>query len=105
MTSSLSLSYLGVDGAADAVGELGVKLGQLVATVHAGVGDVPDSGGLHDVPDHELLDGLVLGDALGTVGASHELDVTTSMFVTSVISPLRGHFTLKSESRRRYVCK
>ena len=87
-----------MDCAADTVGKLGVKLGQLILAVHAGVGDISDGGGLHDVPDHELLDGLVLGDALGTVGASHELDVTTSMFVTSVISPLRGHFTLRSES-------
>ena len=56
-----------MDGAADTVGQLGVQLGQLVLAVHAGVGDVPDSGGLHDVPDHELLDGLVLGNTLGAV--------------------------------------
>ena len=43
--------HLGVDGAADAVGQLGVQLGQLVAAVHARLGDVPDGGGLHDVPD------------------------------------------------------
>merc|ERR1711902_306541 len=61
--------HLGVDSAADAVGELGVKLGQLVATVHASVGDIPHGGGLHDVPDHELLDSLVLGASLGAVGA------------------------------------
>ena len=42
---------LGVDSAADAVGQLGVELGQLVAAVHARLGDVPDSSGLHDVPD------------------------------------------------------
>ena len=80
-----------MDGAADTVGQLGVQLGQLVLAVHAGVGDVPDSGGLHDVPDYELLDGLVLGDALGTVGASHELDVTTSMFVTSIVTTFGSH--------------
>merc|ERR1711902_347040 len=53
--------HLGVDGAADAVGELGIQLGQLVAGVHAGIRDVPHGGGLHNVSDHELLDGLVLG--------------------------------------------
>merc|ERR1719472_128694 len=53
--------HLGVDGAADTVGELGVQLGQLVACVHAGIGDVPHGGGLNNVPDHELLDGLVQG--------------------------------------------
>merc|ERR1719476_1136689 len=36
--------HLGVDGAADAVGELSVKLGKLVAGVHAGIGDVPHGG-------------------------------------------------------------
>ena len=30
--------HLGVDGAADAVGQLGVQLGQLVAAVHARLG-------------------------------------------------------------------
>ena len=80
-----------MDGAADTVGQLGVQLGQLVLAVHAGVGDVPDSGGLHDVPDHELLDGLVLGDALGAVGASHELDMTTAVLVATVIPALRSH--------------
>ena len=83
--------YLGVDGAADTVGELGVQLGQLVAGVHAGVRDVPHSGGLHNVPDHELLDGLVLGHALGAVGASHELDVATAMLVASVVTALGSH--------------
>ena len=84
--------YLGVDGAADAVGELGVQLGQLVAGVHAGVGDVPHGGGLHDVPDHELLDGLVLGARLGAVGAPDKLDVAATVLVTASIPPLRGHF-------------
>ena len=56
--------HLGVDGAAHTVGQLGVELGQLVLGVHAGVGDVPHGGGLDDVADHELLDGLVLGTRL-----------------------------------------
>merc|ERR1719444_89770 len=82
---------LGVDGAADAVGELGVQLGQLVAGVHAGVGDVPHGGGLHDVPDHELLDGLVLGAGLGAVGAADKLDMAAAVLVPASIPPLRGH--------------
>ena len=36
--------------------------------VDAGLGDVPHGRGLHDVPDHELPDGLVLGAALGRGG-------------------------------------
>merc|ERR1719507_689305 len=77
--------HLGVDGAADTVGELGVQLGQLVACVHAGIGDVPHGGGLHDVPDHELLDGLVLGARLGAVGAPNELHVPTAVLVAASI--------------------
>ena len=46
-----------------------------------------DGGDLHDVPDHELL---VIGDALGAAWAVDKLDVTTTIFVTSVISPLRA---------------
>merc|ERR1719444_70929 len=88
---------LGVDGAADAVGELGVQLGQLVAGVHAGVGDVPHGGGLHDVPDHKLLDGLVLGAGLGAVGATDELDMTAAVLVTSSVPPFRCHVTSLAE--------
>ena len=86
--------YLGVDGAADAVGELGVQLGQLVAGVHAGIGDVPHGGGLHDVPDHELLDGLVLGAGLGAVGAPNELHVPAAVLLAASIPPLGGHVLL-----------
>merc|ERR550525_2172268 len=52
---------LGVECAGHAVVEFRVQLGQLVAGVDAGLGDVPHGGGLDDVADHELLDGLVLG--------------------------------------------
>ena len=81
-----------MDGAAHTVGQLGVQLGQLVLGVHAGVGDVSHGGGLHDVPDDELLDGLVLGAGLGAVGAPHELNMATAVLVTSSVPPFRGHF-------------
>ena len=80
-----------MDGAADAVGQLSVEFGKLVAAVNAGVGDVPHGGGLHDVPDDKLLDGLVLGAGLGAVGAPHELDMATAVLVAPVIATLRGH--------------
>ena len=80
-----------MDCAADTVGKLGVKLGQLILAVHTGIGDISDGGGLHDVPDHELLDGLVLGDALGAVGASHELDMATTVLVPAVVTALGSH--------------
>ena len=83
--------YLGVDGAADAVGELGVQLGQLVAGVHTGVRDVPYSGGLDDVPNHELLDGLVLGAGLGAICAADELDVPAAVLVPTSVPPFGSH--------------
>merc|ERR1711881_578077 len=60
--------HLGVDRAGNAVVKLGIQLGQLVTGVDAGLGDVTDSGSLHNIPDHELTDGLVLGTTLSTVG-------------------------------------
>ena len=80
-----------MDGAAHTVGQLGVQLGQLVLRVHAGVGDVSHGGRLHDVPDDELLDGLVLGAGLGAVGAPDELDMAAAMLVTSSVSALGCH--------------
>ena len=81
-----------MDSAAHAIGQLSVQLGQLVLGVDTGVGDISHGGGLHNVPDDELLDGLVLGAGLGAVGASHELDMATAVLVAPVISTLRGHF-------------
>merc|ERR1719195_492925 len=85
--------HLGVDGAANAVGQLSVKLGQLVAAVDAGVGDVPHGGCLHNVPDDELLDGLVLGAGLGAVGTPHELDMATTVLVPAVVTALGSHLS------------
>ena len=82
------LTYLGMNGAAHAVGQLGIELGQLVLGVHAGVGDISHGSGLDDVPDDELLDGLVLGAGLGAVGTPDELDVTTAVLVATAITAL-----------------
>ena len=60
-------------------------------STYARLGDVPDGGGLHDVPDDELLDGLVLGAGLGAVGAPHELDMAAAVLVASIVSTLRCH--------------
>ena len=86
------LTYLGMDGAAHAVGQLGIELRQLVLGVHAGVGDISHGSGLDDVPDDELLDSLILGAGLGTVGATNVLDMTTAVLGASIILPLFGHF-------------
>jgi len=80
-----------VDGAAHTVAKLGVELGQLVAGVHTCLGDVPHSSSLHNVPDHELLDGLILGHAFSTVGATHGLHVAPPVLVTSIVATLGCH--------------
>ena len=80
-----------MNSAANTVGQLSVELGQLVLGVDTGVGDIPHGGSLHDVPDDELLDGLVLGAGLGAVGAPHELDMAPAVFVAPVITTLGGH--------------
>ena len=85
---------LGVDGAGDAVVELGVQLGQGVAGVHRCLRDIPDGGGLHDVPDHELPDGLVLGASLGAVSTTNVLDMAAAVLVTASVPTLLGHLLL-----------
>ena len=80
-----------MDSAAHAVGQLSIQLGQLVLGVDTGVGDISHGGGLHNVPDDELLDGLVLGARLGAVGASHELDMATTVLVPAVVTALGSH--------------
>merc|ERR1740129_1142435 len=85
---------LGVDSAGHTVVELRIQFGKLVARVDASLRDSPDSSSLHNVPDHELPDRLVLGDALRAVGATDILDVAPAVLVTSVVPPLRSHLLL-----------
>ena len=87
----LSWHYLAMDCTGDTVVEFGVQLGKLVAGVDARLGDVPHSSSFDNVPDHELPDRLVLGDALGAVGAANILDVTSAVLVSPVVATLRGH--------------
>lgn len=56
----------------------------------AGLRDVSHGCCLHDIPDHKLLDGLVLGDTTGTVGAADGLHVPTALLSTTVVPPLLG---------------
>lgn len=57
---------------------------------HTGLGDVPHSRCLHDVPDDKLLDGLVFGHAAGTVCAADGLNVATALLGTAVVPPFLG---------------
>lgn len=124
--------HLTVDGTADAVVQLHVELGQNVrcdaegtdvtgdshgkgaATKHqgacwtptvkdAGFRDVSHSRCLHDVPDDKLLDGLVLGDTTGTVGAADGLHVATALLGTTVIPPFLGLQSAHNKDRLQLV--
>ena len=70
---------------------LGVKLGENVSIVHARLLDVPDGGLLHDVPHLKPLDRLVLGAALGAVGAADVLHMAAAMLVAAAVPALEGH--------------
>ena len=82
---------LGVDGAAHTVAKLGIQLGKLVAGVNAGLRDIPHRSSLHNVPDHELLDGLILGNAFCTVSTTHGLHVAPPVLVTPIVTALGCH--------------
>lgn len=94
--------HLRVDGARDAVVQLGVQLGQLELVVDTGLSDVPDSGSLNNVADHKLLDGLVLGHAAGTVGATHNVDILASVLGASVVWAFLSHSHTDGDRRRPY---
>lgn len=80
-----------VNRARHAIVLFGVQLGQHVRSVDWGVRDVPHGRGLHNVLDDELADGLVLGTGLGAVDAPHELDVSATVLVASVIATFTRH--------------
>lgn len=79
---------LGVDPTRDAPVLLDVEFWEGVLLVHRGLGNVSHGGLLDHVSNQEPLDGLVLGDKAGAVDAADCLDVTTALFVASVISSL-----------------
>lgn len=47
--------------------------------------------GLYDVPNDELLNGLILGHASGTVGAANRLQVAAALFGVTIIPSFLGH--------------
>ena len=71
--------------------ELHVNLRQNITLIYTLFANISQCSGFNDVPDNELLDGLVLGHASRTVGTSEEFDVATAVLVTSSITPLLGH--------------
>ena len=53
--------------------------------------NVPDGCRLYDVPNDELLNGLILGHASGTAGAANSLHVAAALFGTTVVPSFLGH--------------
>lgn len=74
---------VGVNSARDAVHDLDVELGQSVFLVNGSLGQVTNGSSLNNVADSESLDGLVLRDGSGAVGASHKSDVASTVLVTA----------------------
>lgn len=67
-----------------------MKIAHELTVKDTGLRDVSHSGCLNYVPDDKLLDGLVLGDTTGTVGAADGLHMPTALLSTTVIPPLLG---------------
>ena len=52
------------------------------------------------MPNDELLNGLILGHASGTVGAANRLHVAAALFGTTVVPSFLGHLG-SAEARER----
>ena len=83
--------HFGVNGAWHAVVQLGIQLWKYILGVHRSVRNISDSGSLHDVANHKLSDGFVLGASLAAVRTTDILDMSTTMLGTSIILPLLSH--------------
>lgn len=82
------------------------KQNQIRTVKDAGFSDVPDSCSLHYVPDHKLLDGLILRDAAGTVGAADGLHMPTALLGATVVPPFLGLLKQKVKTKERKInCK
>ena len=75
----------------DAVEHLQVQFRELVFLVSGGFLDITEGRGIDDVADNESLDGLILGDSLSSGNASHTLDVSATVLVSSVVTSLDSH--------------
>ena len=80
-----------MDGGFNTVEHLKIQFRKLVFWVGGSFLDITERGGIDDVADNESLDGLVLGDCLSGGNASHTLDVSTTVLVSSVVTSLDSH--------------
>merc|ERR1719414_2879530 len=83
-----------VDGAGHAVLHLHVELREKEGGVDAGLAQVSLRRGVHDVPDLEALDGLILGHAAGAVAAADDGGVPAAVLAAAVVPALGRHGSL-----------
>ena len=99
--------HLAVDGARNAVVQLVVQLRQRVfwifsnflnlfeyplTLIDGSVRNVPHSRSFDNVADYELLDSLVLGAGTSAVCATNWLHMSATIFISSIVASLLGHF-------------
>ena len=53
--------------------------------------NVSDGCGIYDVPNDKLLNGLILGHTLGTVGTANRLYVAMALLGTTTVPSFLGH--------------
>lgn len=82
----------GVNGTRDTVVQLVVQLWHSVFRVDGSLRQISNSGSLNHVSDGDSLDSLVLRNTSSTVQTSDGLDVTSSLFVSTVRSSLFWHW-------------
>uniref|UniRef100_A0A8C8ULK3 Uncharacterized protein n=1 Tax=Peromyscus maniculatus bairdii TaxID=230844 RepID=A0A8C8ULK3_PERMB len=84
-------TLLRINSIAHAVMQFDIKLEKHIGIEDTGFGYVPDSGGLDDVLNDELLNGLVFGRTLGAVSARSTPSVAPSprTFSKPATSPLK----------------
>ena len=85
--------------------QLDIELGKHVGVEDACFRYVPDSSGFYNVPNDNLLDGLILGHAPGAVRAANGLHMAAALFGATVVSSFFGHLGAKTRKRIRRLAR
>ena len=68
-----------------------IQLGKHIGSENTHFRNVPDRCGLYNISNDELLNGLILGHASGTVGAVNRLHVASTLFGMAIVPSFLGH--------------
>ena len=85
-----------MNSTAHTVMQLDIEFGEHIGVEDTRFGYIPDGSRLYDVPNDELLNGLVLGHTAGAVSAANWLHMAAALFGTTVVPPFFGHLGAKS---------